>query len=217
MLSLPTPTPPPHPFMKTIQLSINISLLWSSMQFHFNRIVSIKFDFNLSLVLDPLCCIGSWHSFPDSTAFFITTPVKLSLQAPVFYICYHHLPEAKIPPALGVKWRNYMIPSQALFPSLNFKFFLFILPAWIASWYPTCLGEVCPWRHETFSQRIPPNDQYSKSFCNTSRITQSCARDSSHTSKYTSILFLERKQNKFITKSILFSVRPGSNSNQLRK
>lgn len=126
--------------------------------------------------------------------FLITIPVELlSLGAPIFHTCCHHLPEAKIPPALGVKWRNCMIPSRALFPSLSFKFFLFILPAWIASWYSICLGEICPWKYETFSQRTPPNDQYSKSFHITSRIIQSCAHDSSPTSNYNSLLGKEKE------------------------
>lgn len=205
--------------METIDLFVSISLLQSLVQFHSNRIVSIKFYFYFLLVLDPLFyCIGSWHPLTGSTAFYITTPVEFhNVWAPIFYICCHHLPEAKIPLPWVLNEETVWFFSQALFPSLNFKFFLFILPAWIASWYPICLGEVCPWRYETSSQKIPPNDQYSKSFYITSRTIQSCAHDSSHTCNYASILFLERKQNKFITNSILFSLRLRSDSNQMRK
>lgn len=205
--------------MKTIDLLVIISLLWSLVQFHSSRIVSIKFYFYLLLGLDPLFyCIGSWHPLTDSTAFYITTPVELhNVWAPIFCIFLPPPSWSQNSLALGVKWRNCMVSSQALFPSLNLKFFLFVLPAWIASWYPICLGEVCPWRYETSSQKIPPNDQYFKSLYITSETIQSCARDSSHTSNYASILFLEREQNKFITNSILFLVRLGSNSNQMRK
>lgn len=86
-------------FMKTIDLLVSISLPWLLVQFHSNRIVSIKFYFYFSLGLDhQFYCMDSWHPLTDCTAFYITIPVELhNVWAPIFYIFCHHFPEAKIP------------------------------------------------------------------------------------------------------------------------